>query len=61
MLYVGMVILRLDEEAFWDLTPRKYAALLAAHKEWTRLQHGGSSTDSSSTSEQTYIDNIPGW
>lgn len=61
MLYVGMSILHLDEETFWNLTPRKYAALFRAHIEWTRMVNGDGSSGESNQAKETYIDNIPGW
>lgn len=58
LLYIGRRHLRLSEEEFWSMTPRKFSALAGAHAEYLKLMTVGSPEQQTKTG---YIDQIPGW
>lgn len=59
ILYAGIVFLNYPEEQVWNLTPRKFKALLDVHYEVLSVMNGGKTTRTSS--QMTHIDQIPGW
>ena len=55
LLYLGIKQLKLSEETFWAMSPRKFYALLEC--ELTVRDH----KKNDESIENGYIDNIPGW
>jgi hypothetical protein len=63
MLYAGTVWLNRTEEEFWNMTPRKFYALLTVHYDLKRLENGESNDSNWRTHNpagEVYIDQIPG-
>lgn len=54
LLYVGTVILRRSERAFWKMTPRKMNALTKAH---IKLK-GGDQEGQGQQTKQGFIDHV---
>lgn len=59
MLFYGTVELRITEDDFWDMTPRKFRALTEASLEYKELLN--KSSKGNGEAEYGYIDQIPGW
>lgn len=62
LLMLAHHILHISEEEFWDITPRKFLALIEAFSEYS----GGSSDDTQKVNRkekpiETTIDKMPSW
>lgn len=58
LLYVGTVILKRSEGAFWTMTPRKFNALLSAHAKINNPEEADGTTATSSKPQSGFIDQV---
>lgn len=59
ILYAGINWLGYKEEEVWDMTPRKFKALLDVHIYIQEQKYGTGKEDKNTPN--TFIDQIPGW
>lgn len=60
ILYAGRVWLRYTDKETWALTPRQFAAQMAAHEDVLKRTHGQQPSVGNPPTVG-YIDQIPGW
>lgn len=62
LLFFGVIVMKLPEEAFWNMTPRKFCTLLHLYEEFQEMKMGKSSgAKKGEVATPGFIDQIEGW